>query len=552
MKQKLFGLLLVIALSYWAIAPLMRSGFFPMHDDTQVGRVVAMGKALRNGQFPVRWVADLGYGYGYPIFNFYGPLPYYIGGFLYTLGVSGIAATKVMLAVGILGAGVALYLAFAGPLGIAGAIVASLLYTYAPYHAVQVYVRGAVGELYTLIFLPLIVAGVVKIGTSQREKGAVLAGIGLAGVILSHTIMGYATTLLFAFMVICASLVYALRKQAFPWVAFLRILVVGLGLSAFFWLPALVEMGATRVAGQVGGGASLYDNFVCLPQLWSSQWGFGGSIPGCVDGFSFMIGKLHIGAAAAGIIALLIARKRDMLPLAILASSVVIVSIFFMLPVSAPIWRMIPKAEYVQYPWRFLVYAMLGTSLVAGAAVAAQKKMIGYAFAIGGIAALLLLYPKRFVPQSTYEQPAEAFERVQEIRFRVSKISDEYLTPDIRAPEYVADMPQGVIRDAHGVLDLELEIDTETYKKYFLTFREPTQVTLSLMDFPGWKYWVNSTQIEPVVKSGMPSIMMPKGRSALEARFENTWSRSVGNLVSIATLLFILFFYGRTTQKNHA
>lgn len=551
MKQKLFGLLLVIALSYWAIAPLTGSGFFPMHDDTQVARVVAMGKALRNGQFPVRWVADLGYGYGYPIFNFYGPLPYYVGGFLYTLGVSGIVATKIMLAVGVLGAGVAMYLAFAGPLGIAGAIVASLLYMYAPYHAVQVYVRGAVGELYTLIFLPLIVAGVMKVAGSEREKGVVLAGIGLAGVILSHTIMGYTTTLLFALLVAGTGLVSVIRRQVFPWGAFVRLLLLGLGLSAFFWLPALVEMGATRVAGQVGGGANLYDNFVCLPQLWSSQWGYGGSIPGCVDGFSFMIGKLHIVAAAVGFLALVFARKRDMLPLAILASSVVIISIFFMLPVSATFWRMIPKAEYVQYPWRFLVYVMLGTSLVTGAAVAAQKKMIGYAFAIGGIAALLLLYPKRFVPQSMYEQPAEAFELAEDIRFRVSKISDEYVTSAFVIPQNPGAMFPNAVLEV-GDFELELEVDTEIYKKYFVDTEIEQPITMRLMHFPGWRYWVNSREVTPMIVGGSPSIMMPKGRSALEARFENTWPRSIGNLVSIAALLFILYFYGRTTQKNHA
>src|SRR3989344_5461144 len=101
MKQHILPIILLIILSWWAIRPLTTSGFFPMHDDTQVGRVVAMGKALRNGQFPVRWVSDLGYGYGYPIFNFYGPLPYYIGGVLYAAGLSGLVATKIMMGLGL-------------------------------------------------------------------------------------------------------------------------------------------------------------------------------------------------------------------------------------------------------------------------------------------------------------------------------------------------------------------------------------------------------------------------------------------------------------------
>ena len=82
------GLIIVVILSFFMIKPLWVNGYFPMHDDTQVARVVEMGRALRAGQFPVRWVSDLGYGYGYPIYNFYGPLPYYAGGALQAMGVT--------------------------------------------------------------------------------------------------------------------------------------------------------------------------------------------------------------------------------------------------------------------------------------------------------------------------------------------------------------------------------------------------------------------------------------------------------------------------------
>jgi uncharacterized membrane protein len=81
MKRTMFLLLLLCSLVFLQVRHLFADGFYPMHDDTQVSRVVVMGRALIHGQFPVRWVSDLGYGYGYPLFNFYGPLPYYVGGF---------------------------------------------------------------------------------------------------------------------------------------------------------------------------------------------------------------------------------------------------------------------------------------------------------------------------------------------------------------------------------------------------------------------------------------------------------------------------------------
>src|SRR3989344_2128292 len=108
--KKYWGLFIVLILSFWAIEPLLIQGFFPIHDDTQVVRVFQMAQALTDGHFPVRWVKDLGYGYGYPIFNFYAPLPYYIGGLLTMLDLNALIATRMMMGIGVLLAGIFMYL----------------------------------------------------------------------------------------------------------------------------------------------------------------------------------------------------------------------------------------------------------------------------------------------------------------------------------------------------------------------------------------------------------------------------------------------------------
>src|SRR6266571_3739128 len=98
--MKFFSISLLLILSYWSIKPFFESGFFPIHDDTQVARVFEMNKSLGDGMFPVRWVSDLGYGYGYPIFNFYAPLAYYVGGIANLVGFDVFFATKFMMIVG--------------------------------------------------------------------------------------------------------------------------------------------------------------------------------------------------------------------------------------------------------------------------------------------------------------------------------------------------------------------------------------------------------------------------------------------------------------------
>ena len=129
--KKTWPVLLVLILSFWAIRPLLTFGFFPIHDNTQVVRVQQMASALQDGQFPVRWVRDLGYGYGYPLFNFYAPLVYYVGAFFNLIGFNSLIATKMMMGLGVLLAGVFMYFLAREFWGKIGGIAAALFYVYA-------------------------------------------------------------------------------------------------------------------------------------------------------------------------------------------------------------------------------------------------------------------------------------------------------------------------------------------------------------------------------------------------------------------------------------
>ena len=67
-------LLLVLIIPTFSF--LIKPGlYWNMHDDMQLVRQLEMDKCLKDGQIPCRWTPDLGYGYGYPLFNFYPPLP---------------------------------------------------------------------------------------------------------------------------------------------------------------------------------------------------------------------------------------------------------------------------------------------------------------------------------------------------------------------------------------------------------------------------------------------------------------------------------------------
>ena len=73
-----------------------------MQDDLQAFRVQQMVKCLKDLQIPCRWVPDMGYQYGYPQFNYYPPIIFYLGGILNILGIQIIDVVKIIFILPIL------------------------------------------------------------------------------------------------------------------------------------------------------------------------------------------------------------------------------------------------------------------------------------------------------------------------------------------------------------------------------------------------------------------------------------------------------------------
>lgn len=546
--KQLLPIAVLIILSWWSIKPLFNSGFFPMHDDTQVARVVAMGKALRDGQFPVRWVSDLGYGYGYPIFNFYSPLPYYAGGFFYLLGLEALTATKLMFGLGILLAALAMYALGASFFGPAGGLIAGLFYTFTPYHAVQIYVRGAVGEFWALVFWPILFLGLWWASTASRKVlGIVVGSIGIAGVILSHTILGYLTTLLTLGGILVFWLVAKLRRQNFSFRPRLLLLLFGLGVSAFFWLPAVSEMRFTAVQGQIGASANFRDHFVCWQQLWNSSWGYGGSAPGCIDGMSFKLGKLHVLIASLAFIFWLIrgSGKRFSNSAMTATAGLVMLSIFLMTSASEQLWEIVPLAAYIQYPWRFLALAGFGLALLAASlAQIWQNRLLKWATVALLTAGVVVVNAKWFAPQYSYWRPSQEFETETELKYNASRISDEYLPRQINRPQDASGIVRATIYPTSS-LRVFTEVDRGIYARFALFTASSQEITIHRAYFPGWRYWVNGASVDPAIVAGLPRIVVPSGESVVEARFTNTPIRTVGNLLSLISLGLLLFIYDK-------
>ncbi|HEV2339175.1 MAG TPA: 6-pyruvoyl-tetrahydropterin synthase-related protein [Patescibacteria group bacterium] len=535
--KKLVPFIIILLLSFFAVKPLFYPGFFPVHDNVQVQRVYEMTQSLKDGMFPVRWVRDLGYGYGYPIFNFYGPFAYYIGALFLLSGFSALVATKMMIGIGILLSGIGIYVLGKYLWGIYGGMLAAVFYTYATYHAVDIFVRGDIGELYAYGLLPLAIFGFIAFIQEKKWQYLVTGAISFALLICSHNLSALMVSPLLLLLAIWG----VVAKKT--WSGFVTFLL-GLFIASFYWLPALTESVYTNVLSQITGGADFHNNFVCPMQFWYSPWEYGGSVPGCNDGLSFMVGKLHIiFSFVALLLAVLFFRKNKAVSLLVFVLFFgFLFSLFIQTQYALVIWNAIKLMAYFQYPWRFLILSSFFTSLLAGSCMVflhnipiPQKHLLIPLYTAPLVLSVLLLQTKFFIPEYYTSYPSSYYTTSSMLRFTASKISDEYMPKTFSKPKTIKNVPQGFITAKQVTVILD-----KTQEKVFIThFTTPQTMHVNLTYFPAWHLYSGSTEIFlQQVKNGM-SARIPSGNHTIRLEFQQTNLEKTGDTLSLAGIVFL-------------
>ena len=272
-KYKYFWIGLI--LSILVLWPIARPGFYVHHDDVQVIRLYEMDKCIKDLQIPCRWVPDLGGEYGYPLFNYYAPLPYYFGEVFNLISGNLLFSVKMMLIASLIGSYIFMYLLAREFWGEKGGVLSALFYVYVPYHAADLYVRGAMGELWSLMLFPLIFWTFFRLFKKISFKRLALAGLSFSLLVVSHNLSALMFT---PILILYVFLLYIKRKNK----KFLRYalfaLIIGLLLSSFYWIPALAEKKYVHVDTTTMGYFSYTEHFKGLRKLLSRSWDWGPSI----------------------------------------------------------------------------------------------------------------------------------------------------------------------------------------------------------------------------------------------------------------------------------
>lgn len=542
LSQYLGGCIVLVAIlvSLWTI---LRPGFFAPHDFTHGARIAELARGLQAGEFPVRWSTNFGFGYGMPLFTFYAPLPYYIGALAYLVGFGVIGSIKLLFILETLIAAVSMYVLSRAWWGKWGGVISSTLFVLASYRALDLYVRGALGEAFALSFIPLAIYGVTRI--SKRERGGVLwLAIGLACTLLSHNLTGLVLCAFLLPFLVVYTIQAAQEKQAraFCLQACWGV-VLGIGLSAFYTVPAFLEKSLTRVSETITTGYFDYHNhFLCNKQLVLGTWKYGASLPGCSDDLSFAIGIVPIVVAVfVGALIYLRGKQRDKV-LVLLAGGVTATAAFMTIGRSVWIWDHVSVLSYFQFPWRLLVFVHVGMALLCGALAVVVKKRIVVVTCMVSILMIVFARP-HFLPQQWLSQ-AQLQQYYQDsptfIRTEVSKTLNDYLPPGIK--DTALPSPVDTRIQITGTITKITDHPSLIHVNVVCTSACPVDV--HIFHYPGWHAVVDGHETELIpTQEKTYKLELPAGTHDLVISLRPTPVQQASlalSAVSLGVLLVIL------------
>lgn len=500
-----------------------------------------MRKCFADFQIPCRWVPDMGYGNGYPIFNFYGVMPYYLGALVsFVLGY--VIAAKFLFFLPLVAAGVGMYLLARELFGKVPAIVAAVLYLFAPYRALDSYVRGAVGESFAIAIIPFVFYFYLKLIRSIERRYFVLATVSTALLFISHNIM----TLLFTPLIAIWILLWLFKSKWKGASPVILSFILAFGLAAFFLIPAFLEKSLVQTDSLTRDELDFRAQFVKVSQLFIDRsWNYAGSAPLSNNTISYQIGWPLWWLVVLSPISLFINKKRKSILIFTFLFLLFIFGIYMTHNKSSFIWEHIKILAFVQFPWRFLSIIIFSGSLLGAyfLSIFEGKKLTIICSLI--IILTIGLNWQYFRPEHFY------FGVTDKTKLSGQNFIDQqkgslldYLPKTALEPRQLPPSEPYVVT---GEAKMKNFVNKSNFWSFDINVKKEASVEVPVFDFPNWTVYVDGKEVDHNHKNvlGRIGFTLPAGEHAVQGKFLNTPIRTFANTTTLVAFLLLILIYAK-------
>lgn len=539
-RFNIYTIWVVIVVALVPLLSMLRSGTYESGDlSLHASRAMVFFDSLKEGVIFPNWAGELNAGYGYPLFLFIYPLPYYLISFFHFIGFSFISSTKLVLAGAFISSGLAMYVFIKEFLkNSISASIAAIVYLFAPYHLIDLHFRVAIGEVVSFIFLPLIALSFYKLIKVNNKNWILIGAISYALLILSHQATALAGSIFFlAFVFYTFFHLNKLKRLLYLFKSGL-IFLLGLLLSAFYWVPAVLE---SKFTHQV----SIFDvRYQSLKEFIYSPWRFGFLFQGPSGELSFLIGYSQLFIIGVSIFLILkrkgLSKKEGKLMKFLISAYGF--TFLMMLSISKSVWKLFPILLRFQFAYRMLVLIAFIGAIIAGVVV---KKIRNKRFLLI-ICLFTILYT--FFNWGNRRTIPEIKDATLRYDLPIVTKNEEGLMPAV--PKWInpskpwSDSPKQHLQILKGVGNIREIERSSIAHKYEVEAIGSLVLKENTLYFPGWRVVIDTKPTEITFENnGEPGIIfkIPPGRHIIEVIFTDTKIRTIARLISLASFSVILF-----------
>jgi hypothetical protein len=539
-SSRLLGLL-IVSMALLATGTLVIRGNSCGHDfDFHLLSWMEVARAWHSGIAYPHWVQDANFGAGEPRLIFYPPASWLLGGLLGTI-LGWHAAPVLFVLLALLGAGGSMYLLareWAPPVA---AGFAACLYIANPYAMFVAYERSALAELLAAAWFPLMILFALR-----TRSSIALLGLSVAALWLTNSPAAVMGSYLLA---VLALGMWIVEDRPWPALRATGGVALGLGLAAFYIIPAAFEQRWVQIDRAIIPGMRVEDSFLFAHTqnafhdqvLWTASWIFVAEV------------------AVASIAAYLAWRTRSGGRPRMVLTALLPILLLLQLPASYLIWKHAPHLKFLQFPWRWTVALSVVTCLLAGMAVkkihrgtAMLAILVIAAMAVGG--GLLFFQP-------CDDEDAVAAQIAAFRQGQGTQGTDEYTPvgadnsavqqhlPLVRvlraAQDDTADSSKGDNPDwqagAAGSIAATVNVKRWNAEHWVVSVVTPETgyAVLRFMDYPSWRVTVDGTPVQgrPVRDDGLMTVPVTTGNHVVEVQWGATTDVIAGHVVSAISLL---------------
>jgi len=529
-------MLCVMAVAVFAELPFFYAagGQLPQAHDLTVHwmRAVQFDETLRSGVWYPRWLGGMNYGYGAATTLFYAPFVYYATSAAHALFGGWSAAFEAVALLAAAGSGLTFFLFARDFLSSRASVAAGLIYVLLPYRLIDLYHRAAFPELIAFVWMPLVLFAINRAITRSSARNIIGGAVAYCLLIVTHPPVAYLFSMALAVFVITTSVVERRWRMI---LTASSVITLGAGLSAFYWLPATLEVGLVKQN---------------VTQFFKDKKGYITDLAAST-GFERLLAASAILTLLLFWLFLIRSKSEEKSQAGQHRAGWMIVGFLafvMMTPVAVPIEHVLPGISGIAFAWRWQAIEVLAVAILAGISIEALMRshrgqriavlssvsIAVFAFGIIGCAMASNLKVRFIPPADEIEEDFTPLDSpsVEQLTKGISaKITPPEANGSVRLIQW---QPQSRIFEVSNSTDAVLEVPT------FM--------------FPGWTAMIDGQRASPRAESLRKTIIVDllPGEHTVTLDFSNTTTRTVAEWVSITALILCAIVFTRSFFRKNS